>query len=55
MTVAAGCRGSLSQLLTKDEVSKNTHRVVESIVSLCPLELHCDVLFAWLYTAALEH
>ena len=54
MMVAAGCHGSLSLFLLKDEVSQNTHQVVESIVSLCPLELQSDVLFAWLYTAALE-
>ncbi len=55
MTVAAGCCGSLPQLLAKDEVSQNAYQVIESIVSLCPLLLHSDVLFAWLYAAALEH
>ncbi len=50
-----GCQGSLSQLLAKDEVSQNTHQVIESIESFCTLELCPGVLVAWMYAAALEH
>ncbi len=54
MMIAAGCCRGLSQVLAKDEVSQNTHQVIESVVSLCSLESRPDVLFAWLFTAVCE-
>jgi hypothetical protein len=54
MKVVAGCCGNLYQLLAKDEVSQNTHQVIESVVSFCWLELRPEVLFAWMFAAVLE-